>query len=101
VDRGRTFAPGGIQLAGFPRIAVMLGEDFHHRLAIPQVLACQAHQTLQGQFGKLRRLASRLSAPGTSGYAVDAAFWICSRFRYLTAPFPFAVANNCSFFASR
>ena len=33
-DRGRTFAPRAIQLAGFPRIAVMLGEDRRHPLAI-------------------------------------------------------------------
>jgi hypothetical protein len=33
-DRGRTFAPRGIQLAGFTRIAVMLGEDRRHPLAI-------------------------------------------------------------------
>jgi hypothetical protein len=31
---GRTFAPRGIQLAGFTRIAVMLGEDRRHPLAI-------------------------------------------------------------------
>jgi len=46
-DRGRTFAPRGIQLAGFTRIAVMLGEDCGHPLAILQALACHRHQKLQ------------------------------------------------------
>ncbi len=46
-DRGRTFAPGGIQLAGFARIAVMLGEDRRHPLAILQALARHRHQKLQ------------------------------------------------------
>jgi hypothetical protein len=46
-DCGRTFAPSGIQLAGFPRIAVMLGEDRRHPLAILQALACHWHQKLQ------------------------------------------------------
>jgi hypothetical protein len=46
-DRGRTFAPGGIQLAGFPRIAVMLSEDCRHPLAILQALARHRHQKLQ------------------------------------------------------
>ena len=46
-DRGRTFAPRGIQLAGFARIAVMLGEDRRHPLAILQALARHRHQKLQ------------------------------------------------------
>jgi hypothetical protein len=46
-DRRRTFAPHAIQLAGFPRIAVMLGEDRRHPLAIFQALACRRHQKLQ------------------------------------------------------
>ncbi len=46
-DRGRTFAPRGIQLAGFTRIAVMLGEDGGHPLAILQALAGHRHQKLQ------------------------------------------------------
>ena len=46
-DRGRTFAPRGIQLAGFTRIAVMLGEDRRHPLAVLQALACHRHQKLQ------------------------------------------------------
>jgi hypothetical protein len=46
-DRGRTFAPRGIQLAGLTRIAVMLGEDRRHPLAILQALARHRHQKLQ------------------------------------------------------
>jgi len=46
-DRGRTFAPSGIQLAGFPRLAVMLGEDRCHPLAVLQALAHYRHQKLQ------------------------------------------------------
>jgi hypothetical protein len=45
-DGGRTFAPRAIQLAGFPRIAVMLGEDLRHPLAVLQALACHRHQKL-------------------------------------------------------
>jgi hypothetical protein len=46
-DRGRASAPRGIQLAGFPRIAVMLGEDRRHPLAILQALARHRNQKLQ------------------------------------------------------
>jgi hypothetical protein len=46
-DRGRPLAPGGIQLAGCARLAVMLGEDRRHPLAILQALARYRHQKLQ------------------------------------------------------
>jgi hypothetical protein len=46
-DRWRTFAPRGIQLAGFTRIAVVLGEDLCHPLAVLQALASHRHQKLQ------------------------------------------------------
>jgi hypothetical protein len=46
-DGGRTFAPRAIQLTGLARIAVMLGEDRRHPLAILQTLACYGHQKLQ------------------------------------------------------
>jgi hypothetical protein len=46
-DRRRTFAPRSIQLARLTRIAVMLGEDRRHPLAILQALACHRHQKLQ------------------------------------------------------
>ena len=45
-DRGRAFAPRAIQLAGFPRIAVMLGKDRRHALAILQALPRHRHQKL-------------------------------------------------------
>jgi hypothetical protein len=37
-DRGRSLPPGGIQLPGFARVAVMLGEDRRHPLAVLQAL---------------------------------------------------------------
>jgi hypothetical protein len=46
-DRRRTFAPRSIQLARLTRIAVVLGEDGRHPLAILQALACHRHQKLQ------------------------------------------------------
>jgi hypothetical protein len=46
-DCRRASAPGAIQLAGFARIAVVLGEDRRHPLAIPQALARHRHQKLQ------------------------------------------------------
>jgi hypothetical protein len=45
-DRGRTPAPGDIQLSGLARIAVMLGEDRCHLLAILQALAGYRYQKL-------------------------------------------------------
>jgi hypothetical protein len=45
--RGRASAPGAIQLAGFARIAMMLGEDRRHPLAILQALARHRNQKLQ------------------------------------------------------
>jgi hypothetical protein len=42
----RSPAPGCIQLAGFARIAVMLGEDGGHALAILQALPRHRHQKL-------------------------------------------------------
>jgi hypothetical protein len=42
-DGGRSPAPGGIQLAGYARIAVMLGEDRRHTLAVLQALARHRH----------------------------------------------------------
>lgn len=46
-DRGRAFAQRGIQLAGLTRIAVVLGEDLCHPLAILQALASHRHQEFQ------------------------------------------------------
>ena len=45
-DRGRTFAPRDIQWAGWARIAVILGEDPRHPLAVFQALAGHRHQKL-------------------------------------------------------
>ena len=45
-DRGRALAPGGIQLAGGTRIAVLPGEDRGHPLAVLQALARHRHQHL-------------------------------------------------------
>ena len=45
-NRGRSAAPGGIQLAGFASIAMMLGEDGGHALAVLQALAGCRHQKL-------------------------------------------------------
>ena len=46
-DCGRPLAPRRIQLASLARIAVVLGEDGGHPLAVLQTLACRRHQTLQ------------------------------------------------------
>ena len=45
-DCGRPLAPGAIQLAGGARIAVVLGEDRGHALAVLQALARHRHQKL-------------------------------------------------------
>jgi hypothetical protein len=45
-DGSRSPAPGGIQLAGLVGIAVMLGEDGGHALAVLQALAGYRHQKL-------------------------------------------------------
>jgi hypothetical protein len=43
-DRGRSPAPGAIQLARFPAVAVMRGENRRHALAVLQALPCHRHQ---------------------------------------------------------
>jgi hypothetical protein len=45
-DRSRAIAPGGIQLPGLPRFAVMLGEDRGHPFAVLQVDAGHRYQKL-------------------------------------------------------
>jgi hypothetical protein len=47
-DRGRSPPPSRIQLAGFARIAVMLGEDRRNALAVLQTLARHRYQKLHG-----------------------------------------------------
>jgi hypothetical protein len=59
-DRGRTFAPGGIQFSGFTRIAVMFSEDRRHPLAILQVLTGHRHQKLHGHLRQDLALAHLL-----------------------------------------
>ena len=59
-DRGRALAPPRIQLAGFARITVMLGEDRGHPLAILQVLARYRHQKLHGHLRQDLALAHLL-----------------------------------------
>ena len=59
-DRGRSPSPGGIQLAGFARVAVMLGEDCRHALAILQALPRHRHQKLHRHLGRDLALAHLL-----------------------------------------
>ena len=59
-DRRRTFAPRSIHLARLTRIAVMLGEDRRHPLAILQALACHRHQKLQRHLRRNLALAHLL-----------------------------------------
>jgi len=47
-NRGRSSPPGRIQLSGFPRVAVLLGENGRHALAVFQALAGYWHQKLHG-----------------------------------------------------
>jgi hypothetical protein len=42
----RSLSPGGIELAGFARVAVMLGKDLRHPLALLQTLPRHRHQKL-------------------------------------------------------
>lgn len=59
-DRGRPSAPGRIQLSGFARIAMMLGEDRRHSLAVLQALARHRHQKLHGHLRRDLALAHLL-----------------------------------------
>jgi hypothetical protein len=47
-------------LAGFPRIAVILGKDRRHPLAVLQALACHRYQKLQGHLRQDLALAHLL-----------------------------------------
>ena len=73
-DRRRALAPGAIQLAGLARIAVMLGEDRRHPLAIFQALARRRHQKLHRHLRQNLALAhlllDRLSVPPSSTTAI-------------------------------
>lgn len=59
-DRGRSPAPGAIQLARFARIAVMPGEDRRHALAVLQVLPRHRNQELHGHLRRNLALAHLL-----------------------------------------
>ena len=59
-DRGRALPPGSIQLAGFARIAVMLGKNRGHALAILQTLPRHRHQKLHRRLGRDLALAHLL-----------------------------------------
>jgi len=50
-DCGRTIAPGGIQLPGLPRFAVILCEHRGHPLAVFQIDARHRHQKLHRHVG--------------------------------------------------
>jgi len=56
----RSSSPGGIQLARFARIAVMLTEDRRHALAVLQALARHRHQKLHGHLRRDLPLAHLL-----------------------------------------
>ena len=47
-NRGRSPTPGGIELARFARVAVILGENGRHPLAGLQALSRHRHQKLHG-----------------------------------------------------
>jgi hypothetical protein len=59
-DRGRSLAPSGIQLARLARIAVVLGEDRGHPLAVLQALARHRRQKLHGHLRQDLALAHLL-----------------------------------------
>jgi hypothetical protein len=59
-DGGRSLAPGCIQLAGLARIALMLGEDGCHALAVLQALPRDRQQKLHRHLGHNLALAHLL-----------------------------------------
>ena len=59
-NRDRSSAPGRIQLTGFARVAVMLGENRCHPLAIFQALPRHRHQKLHGHLRRDLALAHLL-----------------------------------------
>jgi len=48
-DGRRTLAPGCVQLPGFTRVAMLLGKDRRHSLAVLQALPRDRHQKLQAR----------------------------------------------------
>jgi hypothetical protein len=59
-DGGRALAPGGVKLAGFPRIAVVLGKDSRHPLAVLEALPRCRHQKPHGHLRRDSPLAHLL-----------------------------------------
>jgi hypothetical protein len=59
-DGGRSLPPGGIQLSGFACIAVMLGEDRRHALAVLQALPRHRNQEFHGHLRRNLALAHLL-----------------------------------------
>jgi len=53
-NQARAFAPGGVELPGWPRVAAVLDESGGHPLAILQVDSRHRHQILHRQFGAKR-----------------------------------------------
>ena len=80
-DRSRALAPGSIQLAGFARIRVVLGEDRGHPLAVLQALARHRRQKLHGHLRRdlalthllLDRLRQNLHQRQSPGYPTHTA----------------------------
>jgi hypothetical protein len=62
-DRRRPLAPGGIELPRCARIAVMLGEDCRHSLAVLQTLPRRRrqklHRHLRADFARAHLLLNR------------------------------------------
>ena len=54
-NQTRAFAPGGVELPGWPRVAAVLDESGGHPLAILQVDSRHRHQILHRQFSAKRR----------------------------------------------
>ena len=59
-DGGRSSAPGGIQLASFAAVAVMLGKDRCHPLAVFQALPRHGHEKFHGHLRRDLALAHLL-----------------------------------------
>ncbi|HKM82065.1 MAG TPA: hypothetical protein VJY15_14015 [Candidatus Acidoferrum sp.] len=56
-DRGRSVAPSGVQLAGFPAGEAMRGKPFGHALAVFQARTRYGHQELHCHVGRDRTTA--------------------------------------------
>jgi hypothetical protein len=59
-DRGRSSPPSRVELPSLARIAVMLGQDRRHALAVHRALSRHRHQKLHGHLGRNLALAHLL-----------------------------------------